>query len=94
VVAAFEAGDPSLLTRADESASESSPEPAPAPDVVPETAPAAGEGEETRGRDGLTVVERERIRAWAIDEGIEVKARGQLKKDLISNYQAWAARQG
>ncbi|GAA4836921.1 hypothetical protein GCM10023201_27320 [Actinomycetospora corticicola] len=100
VVAAFEAGDPSLLTRADESAPEpapepvSAPEPTPAPDVVPEAAPAAGDGEETRGRDGLTVAERERIRAWAIDEGIEVKARGQLKKDLISNYQAWAARQG
>lgn len=91
VVEAFEAGDPSLLNRGDDSPPASS-EPA------PESAPSESESEsapsEKRGRDGLTADERERIRGWAIDEGIEVKARGQLTKDLIANYQATAARQG
>ena len=50
--------------------------------------------EETRGRDGLTASERETIRAWAVNEGIEVKTRGQLKKDLVANYLAWSARHG
>ncbi|WP_018334074.1 Lsr2 dimerization domain-containing protein [Actinomycetospora chiangmaiensis] len=96
VVEAFDAGDPSLLTRTDESART---EPAgPAEPVEPtepvEPAEPDSAAEEPRGRDGLTADERERIRAWAIDEGIEVKARGQLKKDLIANYQATATRQG
>lgn len=62
----------------------------PAPDAAePTEAAPAGE---SRGRDGLTATEREKIRAWAVEEGIEVKARGQLKKDLISNYRALEAR--
>ena len=54
---------------------------------------AAAADEPARGRDGLTGEERETIRAWADGEGIEVKPRGQLKKDLIANYRAWEARQ-
>ena len=46
----------------------------------------------SRGRDGLTRAEREHIRRWALDQGIEVKPRGQLKRDLISNYRAWTTR--
>ena len=42
--------------------------------------------------DGLTSEERERIRAWANEEGIEVKARGRLSKDLIGNYRSVQAR--
>jgi hypothetical protein len=52
-----------------------------------------GDVNQARGRDGLTAQERETIRAWAANEGIEVKARGILKKDLIANYEAWSARQ-
>ncbi|WP_433800009.1 histone-like nucleoid-structuring protein Lsr2 [Actinomycetospora sp. CA-084318] len=99
VVEAFEAGDPALLSRAD-SASERASAPPEVPAEVPavestleSTLESAEPAEEKRGRDGLTADERERIRAWAIDEGIEVKARGQLTKDLIANYQATAARQ-
>ncbi|WP_442874010.1 Lsr2 family DNA-binding protein [Actinomycetospora sp. NBC_00405] len=44
------------------------------------------------GPDGLTSEERERIRAWANEEGIEVKARGRLSKDLIGNYRSVHAR--
>lgn len=96
VVEAFEAGDPALLARTDgaEHVESESLEPIAAePEAVASAEPAAA-AEETRGRDGLTGDERERIRAWAIDEGIEVKARGQLKKDLIANYRATATRQG
>ena len=93
VVEAFDAGDPALLTRTDGAAPEPTPTsaPEPAPEPAPETS--SEDAEETRGRDGLTATERERIRAWAVEEGIEVKPRGQLKKDLIANHQAWAARQ-
>ena len=102
VVAAFEAGDPSRLVEREpgssngQATSSASDEPqtdpsgpASAPDAVAEEAV----GGEPRGRDGLTAAERESIRAWAVNEGIEVKARGQLKKDLVANYEAWSARQ-
>lgn len=56
------------------------------------TAPAPAPTPATVGPDGLTAEERERIRAWALEEGIEVKARGRLTKDLISNYRALQAR--
>ena len=99
VVAAFEAGDPSRLdgrepadTSAASNGVDSQPAPASSSPAVVEE-PAAS-GEEPPGRDGLTAAERETIRAWAVDEGIEVKTRGQLKKDLIANYEAWSARQG
>jgi hypothetical protein len=29
----------------------------------------------------------------AVEQGIEVKSRGQLKKDLVANYRAWRTRQ-
>ena len=98
VVAAFEAGDPSRLrerepadTTTSSTGDDSQPALAsPSPALVEEPAG----GEEPRGRDGLTAAERETIRAWAVNEGIEVKTRGQLKKDLIANSEAWAARQG
>lgn len=48
----------------------------------------------TVGRDGVTKTEREQIRSWAQEQGIEVKPRGQLKQDLISNYRAWVKRVG
>ena len=101
VIEAFEAGDPSRLP-VENGSSPSAPaapapapvEPAPAPPTPPAAPePAAEAGEAPRGRDGLTATERERIRAWATDEGIEVKPRGQLKKDLIANYRAWEVRQ-
>lgn len=93
VIEAFEAGDPSLLPT--ESAGEPAtvPEPAaPSTNTEPDPAPSGNENG-TRGRDGLTASERETVRAWAMDQGIEVKPRGQLKKDLVSNYRAWEARQ-
>lgn len=62
------------------------------------TPAAVGAGADTSvpavGRDGLTKTEREQIRSWAQEQGIEVKPRGQLKQDLISNYRAWAKRVG
>ena len=93
VVAAFDAGDPATLPARQETGAAPEPEPA-EPTGAPEPA-AADEpaGEPARGRDGLTGEERETIRAWADGEGIEVKPRGQLKKDLIANYRAWEARQ-
>ncbi|WP_308286318.1 histone-like nucleoid-structuring protein Lsr2 [Actinomycetospora endophytica] len=99
VVQAFEAGDPALLpTGGSSSSAPAAPaEPVASTPAEPAaaTAPAAStEGEEPRGRDGLTGTERETIRAWAVEEGIEVKPRGQLKKDLISNYRALEARRG
>ena len=99
VVEAYEAGDPTMLPSADGVASPaadepaSPPEPTPAPEPTPDVAPApSSEDGERRGRDGLTGPERETIRGWAAEQGIDVKPRGQLKKDLISNYRAWEAR--
>lgn len=96
VVAAFEAGDPSRLRErepADTTTSSDGGDSQPAPASSSVVEEPAG-GEEPRGRDGLTAAERETIRAWAVNEGIEVKTRGQLKKDLIANYETWSARQG
>ncbi len=74
-------------------AAEPSPAAEPAPDPSPEPTPdAASEDGERRGRDGLTGPERETIRGWATEQGIDVKPRGQLKKDLIGNYRAWESR--
>jgi hypothetical protein len=87
VVAAFEAGDPAALPARDGTT------PAVVEDRAEATPASPGNDEPTRGRDGLTSEERETIRAWADGEGIEVKPRGQLKKDLIANYRSWAARQ-
>jgi Lsr2 protein len=93
VIEAYEAGDPTMLP-GDADATGSSPSiPAPTPDPTPEPAPdPSSEDGERRGRDGLTGAERETIRGWAAEQGIDVKPRGQLKKDLISNYRAWEAR--
>lgn len=97
MVAAYEAGDPSMLPVAadsSEQAAQSSAQPAASGEQPAATSAAAvatpntDAGEQPRGRDGLTATEREAIRAWAIGEGIEVKTRGQLKKELIANYQA------
>lgn len=92
VIEAFEAGDVSKLTDAargeDATAAVSA-----SPSVEAEQSAPSGSNEETRGRDGLTASERETIRQWAVNEGIEVKSRGILKKDLIANYEAWSARQ-
>lgn len=44
------------------------------------------------GRDGLTGPERETIRAWALEEGIDVKPRGLISRDLIGNYRSVMAR--
>ncbi|NMO88473.1 Lsr2 family protein [Actinomycetospora sp. TBRC 11914] len=95
VIEAFEAGDPSRLPSSDGTASDGAGSDGAAPE--PEPAPAASsassaDGGETRGRDGLTSSEREQIRSWAVEQGIEVKPRGQLRKDLISNYRAWESR--
>lgn len=92
VIEAFEAGDPTKLPIESAATSTSSArnateaEPA-APAVVSSAA-----DDSPRGRDGLTAAERETIRAWALEQGIQVKTRGQLKKDLISNYRAWESR--
>jgi Lsr2 protein len=101
VVEAFEAGDPTRLPSADGTApatatgpaptAEPTPEPTPDPSPEPTPDPSSEDGER-RGRDGLTGSERETIRGWAAEQGIDVKPRGQLKKDLISNYRAWEAR--
>ena len=92
VIEAFEAGDPTKLPAHGAAASTTTArdtaeaEPA-APAVV-----SSADDDAPRGRDGLTAAERETIRAWALEQGIEVKTRGQLKKDLISNYRAWESR--
>ena len=91
VVAAFDAGDPAALPARD--GADAAPEPEAVAATPEPAAPAADSDEPARGRDGLTGEERETIRAWADGEGIEVKPRGQLKKDLIANYRAWEARQ-
>jgi pyruvate/2-oxoglutarate dehydrogenase complex dihydrolipoamide acyltransferase (E2) component len=93
VIEAYEAGDPTMLPAGDDAATATpapAPAPAPAPEPTPEPEPS--EDGERRGRDGLTGAERETIRSWAEGEGIDVKPRGQLKKDLIGNYRAWEAR--
>ncbi|WP_444876332.1 Lsr2 family DNA-binding protein [Actinomycetospora flava] len=68
----------------------------PAPAVDEQTdAPAAAISDSSASRlgpDGLTGEERERIRAWAVEEGIEVKTRGRLSKNLIGNYRSVHAR--
>jgi hypothetical protein len=101
VIEAFEAGDPSMLPTSDGTAADGTSAPSDPAPAAPEPAPAASSGSssgsssgdgETRGRDGLTATEREQIRSWAVDQGIEVKPRGQLRKDLISNYRAWESR--
>lgn len=94
VIEAYEAGDPAMLPGADGAAGGpgSAPAPEPTPEPTPEPAPDSSSDGERRGRDGLTGPERETIRSWAAEQGIDVKPRGQLKKDLISNYRAWEAR--
>lgn len=101
VIEAYEAGDPTMLPSADGAAGAAGSSPAPSPDPTPEPTPErrpeptpdpSSEDGERRGRDGLTGSEREMIRGWAAEQGIDVKPRGQLKKDLISNYHAWEAR--
>ena len=89
VVEAFEAGAPAQLPSASSAASSQD---APTVAATEPSPPAPADEDQPRGRDGLTAAERETIRAWATDEGIEVKTRGQLKKDLISNYRAWQSR--
>jgi hypothetical protein len=101
VVEAYEAGDPSMLPGADGLADAATdgqapstvtaPEPTTEPTPEPTPDPSSEDGER-RGRDGLTGSERETIRGWATEQGIDVKPRGQLKKDLIGNYRAWEAR--
>ncbi|HEY2196074.1 MAG TPA: Lsr2 family protein [Actinomycetospora sp.] len=94
VIEAFEAGDPTKLPASDGAAPEA-PAPAtsaPAAPAAPAASGSSSEDGQTRGRDGLTSPERETIRGWAVEQGIEVKPRGQLRKDLISNYRAWEAR--
>jgi hypothetical protein len=96
VIEAFEAGDASRLPSSGGS-SAATRAPAEEERIAPATtveAPApAPADDEPRGRDGLTASEREAVRAWAVDQGIEVKTRGQLKKDLVANYRAWQNRQ-
>ncbi len=97
VVEAYEAGDPTMLPSADGVAPVAAAEPTPAAEPAPDPSPGptpdpSSEDGERRGRDGLTGPERETIRAWAAEQGIDVKPRGQLKKDLIGNYRAWEAR--
>lgn len=90
VLEAFEAGDPARLPHSGNGKGTAPAAPAEQATTAEPATPA--DGEEPRGRDGLTGTEREAIRAWAVEEGIEVKPRGQLKKDLISNYRAWEKR--
>ena len=101
MVAAYHAGDPSMLPAAADSPekaathSPATPAATAANSLAPtvETAGAPPDAaDQPRSRDGLTATERETIRTWAVEEGIEVKTRGQLKKDLIANYQAVAGR--
>lgn len=61
--------------------------------VVPD-APAGEPVEEKVGPDGLTGTEREEIRAWALAQGMEVRAKGILKKDLITSARQWKEQTG
>lgn len=97
VIEAFETGDPSRLPGSGDSGSATDAH-TPAASVVPTSDPEASpeppvSNDPPRGRDGLTTAERDAVRAWAMEQGIEVKTRGQLKKDLVANYQAWQHRQ-
>jgi len=92
---AFHHGDPAALPSPGAPSSTTTPA---APPLAGEQ-PAAGSPTATSdssasrlGPDGLSSDERERIRAWATEEGIEVKARGRLSKDLIGNYRSVHAR--
>ena len=87
VVEAFEAGDPSKLPT-DGTAPATAPPAAAESESTAPSGPSLGREDEPRGRDGLTARERETIRAWAVEQAIDVKTRGQLKKELISNYRA------
>ena len=91
VIDAFEAGDPSKLPTDGTAPATASTASAESESAAPAGPSSAGE-DEPRGRDGLTATERETIRAWAVEQGIEVKTRGQLRKELISNYRAWESR--
>ena len=94
VVEAFDAGDASRLTRSADQVESAPIRPqVESPATSAEPTPEHGDVNQARGRDGLTTQERETIRAWAVEEGIQVKARGMLKKDLIANYEAWSTRQ-
>ena len=92
---AFHRGDPAALPAAGASSSTTTPAaPSPAGEQ-PAAGPSAATSDSSASRlgpDGLTSEERERIRAWATEEGIEVKARGRLSKDLIGNYRSVQAR--
>ena len=91
MVAAHDAGDPSMLPAAADSPKQAQT-PSESPPAASVPAPSEDAREQPRGRDGLTTTEREVIRAWAVEEGIEVKTRGQLKKDLIANYRTVSTR--
>ena len=92
VIEAFKAGDPSKLpTNGAPASIAMPPDSADTESAAPAVVSSVG-ADEPRGRDGLTALERDTIRAWAVEQGIEVKTRGQLKKDLISNYRAWESR--
>jgi hypothetical protein len=95
VIEAFEAEDASRLPRSNGATAAPAAE-APAADTTREPASRAVSADAAprgRGRDSLTASDREAVRAWAVEQGIEVKARGQLKKDLVANYRAWQSRQ-
>ena len=92
VIEAFEAGDPTKLPAHGAAASTTTARNAADADSAAPAVVSSPGDDAPRGRDGLTATERETIRAWALEQGIEVKTRGQLKKDLISNYRAWEAR--
>lgn len=84
VVAAFHQGDPAALP----STSAATAPMTPTVSSSASTSPSEGAGQSTVGPDGLTGEERESIRRWAVSEGIEVKARGRLSKDLIANFRS------
>lgn len=52
------------------------------------------ETEQPNGRDGLTHSRREAIRAFAKAQGIEVKDKGIIKKELIQTADAWEKAHG
>jgi hypothetical protein len=92
---AFHRGDPAALPATGAPSSTTTPAASSLSDEKPATASSAPTCESSASRlgpDGLTSEERERIRAWATEEGIEVKARGRLSKDLIGNYRSVQAR--